>query len=349
MRWPCRTSRPSGNRRNGTRCWPDRVSRPSRRRDGDRRAARGSPVVRATLTRASSSTCWRRDCTCSRPRSPGSTRARRATRLSPCVGKLGHGGRGRFVEELTGMYVGWADGRGCGSAGSGDEGAVVLEVAGLGAYTLLKPESGSCLELPHEDERSFDRSRCSSMSSRRPRRERAQVDRRDRRSWAVRHDPSPLFATPPGCAREGSTASWQATSTCSRTHRRLAHPARKRSRVQQACRVGDVARRRRLHVHVDAEVEVVHRDLRRQRLAHSLESTCPSSAAGEGHRRRRTLERHALRAELAQHPLHALTRPLPLRGRSSSRRARRRGPCGSRVGRRIASSRRRARWHCHSP
>jgi ATP-dependent Clp protease ATP-binding subunit ClpC len=40
----------------------------------------------------------------------------------------------------------------------GDEGAVVLEVAGLGAYTLLKPEIGlHVLELPHEDNRSFDR------------------------------------------------------------------------------------------------------------------------------------------------------------------------------------------------
>ena len=41
---------------------------------------------------------------------------------------------------------------------NGGDGVVVLEVAGLGAYTLLKQESGlHVLELPHEDDRSFDR------------------------------------------------------------------------------------------------------------------------------------------------------------------------------------------------
>ena len=66
---------------------------------------------------------------------------------------------GRFVEELAAMYVGWADGRGMRvRKNGGDEGVVVLEVAGLGAYTLLKPEIGlHVLELPHEDDRSFDR------------------------------------------------------------------------------------------------------------------------------------------------------------------------------------------------
>ena len=65
----------------------------------------------------------------------------------------------RFVEELAAMYVGWADGRGMRvRRNGGDEGVVVLEVAGLGAYTLLKPEVGlHVLELPHEEDRSFDR------------------------------------------------------------------------------------------------------------------------------------------------------------------------------------------------
>ena len=66
---------------------------------------------------------------------------------------------GKFLEELAAMYVGWADGRGMRvRRNGGDEGIVVLEVAGLGAYTLLKPEIGlHVLELPHEDNRSFDR------------------------------------------------------------------------------------------------------------------------------------------------------------------------------------------------
>ncbi len=65
---------------------------------------------------------------------------------------------GRFVEDLAAMYVGWADGRGMRVRSSGRDGVVVLEVAGLGAYTLLKPESGlHVLELPHDDDRSFDR------------------------------------------------------------------------------------------------------------------------------------------------------------------------------------------------
>ena len=65
---------------------------------------------------------------------------------------------GRFVEDLAAMYVGWADGRGMRVRSSGRDGVVVLEIAGLGAYTLLKPDSGlHVLELPHEDDRSFDR------------------------------------------------------------------------------------------------------------------------------------------------------------------------------------------------
>ncbi len=64
----------------------------------------------------------------------------------------------RFVEDVATMYVGWADGRGMRVRRNGDDGVVVLEVAGLGAYTLLKPEIGlHVLELPLEESRSFDR------------------------------------------------------------------------------------------------------------------------------------------------------------------------------------------------
>ena len=56
------------------------------------------------------------------------------------------------------MYVGWADGRGMRVRRNGADGAVELEVSGLGAYTLLKPEIGlHVLELPRGEERSFDR------------------------------------------------------------------------------------------------------------------------------------------------------------------------------------------------
>ena len=65
---------------------------------------------------------------------------------------------GVFVEQLAAMYVGWADGRGMRVHRNGDDGVVVLEVSGLGAYTLLRPEIGlHVLELPHEEDRSFDR------------------------------------------------------------------------------------------------------------------------------------------------------------------------------------------------
>ncbi len=64
----------------------------------------------------------------------------------------------RFVQELATMYVGWADGRGMRIRRNGGDGVVVLDVSGLGAYTLLKQEIGlHVLELPHEADRSFDR------------------------------------------------------------------------------------------------------------------------------------------------------------------------------------------------
>ena len=63
----------------------------------------------------------------------------------------------QFVQELAAMYVGWADTRGMRIRRGGDADKVVLEVSGLGAYTLLKPETGlHVLELP-VPERSFDR------------------------------------------------------------------------------------------------------------------------------------------------------------------------------------------------
>ena len=64
----------------------------------------------------------------------------------------------RFVQELEAMYVGWADGRGMRIRRNGANGEAVLEISGLGAYTLLKSEAGlHVLELPHDDDRGFDR------------------------------------------------------------------------------------------------------------------------------------------------------------------------------------------------
>ena len=64
----------------------------------------------------------------------------------------------RFVQELETMYVNWADGRGMRIRRNGANGEVVLEISGLGAYTLLKGESGlHVLELPHEEDRGFER------------------------------------------------------------------------------------------------------------------------------------------------------------------------------------------------
>jgi ATP-dependent Clp protease ATP-binding subunit ClpC len=63
----------------------------------------------------------------------------------------------QFVQTLAAMYIGWADTRGMRIRRGGDPDKVVLEVSGLGAYTLLKPETGlHVLELP-VPERSFDR------------------------------------------------------------------------------------------------------------------------------------------------------------------------------------------------
>ncbi len=63
-----------------------------------------------------------------------------------------------FVQELAAMYVGWADARGMRLHRDGVSARVVLQIAGLGAYTLLKGEAGlHVLELPHDEDRGFDR------------------------------------------------------------------------------------------------------------------------------------------------------------------------------------------------
>jgi ATP-dependent Clp protease ATP-binding subunit ClpC len=100
-----------------------------------------------------------------------------------------------FVQELAAMYVGWADARGMRLRRDGGPGNVRLEIAGLGAYTLLKSEAGlHVLELPHEDDRGFDRVTAVveiasvAASGEEPRAERGEpiVVRR------YRHEPSPL-------------------------------------------------------------------------------------------------------------------------------------------------------------
>ena len=101
------------------------------------------------------------------------------------------------------MYIGWADGRGM-VRRNGADGAVELEVSGLGAYTLLKPEIGlHVLELPRGEERSFDRitvlvdvSPSATAPTGRGRRVPSRVVRRYRR------EPSPLVRAASG-ARTG--------------------------------------------------------------------------------------------------------------------------------------------------
>ena len=64
-----------------------------------------------------------------------------------------------FVSELDSMYASWADARGMRVRRSPGADGIELAVAGLGAYTLLRPEAGvHVLELPGPgDDRSFDR------------------------------------------------------------------------------------------------------------------------------------------------------------------------------------------------
>jgi ATP-dependent Clp protease ATP-binding subunit ClpC len=108
----------------------------------------------------------------------------------------------RFVRELEAMYVGWADGRGMRVRRNGGNGEAVLEVSGLGAYTLLKSEAGlHVLELPHGEDRRFDRVTAlvevdpAGSSTQAERGEPAIVRR-------YRHEPSPLVRDASG-ARTG--------------------------------------------------------------------------------------------------------------------------------------------------
>jgi ATP-dependent Clp protease ATP-binding subunit ClpC len=109
-----------------------------------------------------------------------------------------------FVQELARMYVGWADARGMRLHRDGVSARVVLQIAGLGAYTLLKGESGlHVLELPHDEDRGFDRITAlvevgSAASGDAPAADRGEpaVVRR------YRHEPSPLVRDASG-ARTG--------------------------------------------------------------------------------------------------------------------------------------------------
>jgi ATP-dependent Clp protease ATP-binding subunit ClpC len=63
-----------------------------------------------------------------------------------------------FAEELASMYASWGDGRGMRIRRRESDGDLVLEVSGLGAFTLLLPEAGlHVLELPIRDRSTFDR------------------------------------------------------------------------------------------------------------------------------------------------------------------------------------------------
>ena len=98
----------------------------------------------------------------------------------------------RFVQELDAMYVGWADGRGMRVHRNGTNGEAVLEISGLGAYTLLKSEAGlHVLELPHDDDRGFDRVTVL-VEVERPGRARTGIDGEPAIVRRYRHEPSPL-------------------------------------------------------------------------------------------------------------------------------------------------------------
>ena len=167
---------------------------------------------------------WPRACTaCGRARRPRRREASDAT-VSVRAGKAEDSAAcGRFVEDLAAMYVGWADGRRMRVRSSGSDGVVVLEVAGLGAYTLLSRKVGcTCSSYRTTTTAPSTASPCSSMSS--PTGTAGTV--RNRRIGESRRscgdtgtNPHRSFATPPGCARAGSTAFSQATSTCSQTRR----------------------------------------------------------------------------------------------------------------------------------
>ena len=225
---------------------PDRVSRPSGSGDGDRPSGsrRASPSARETHSRDLLQ-LLARGCRAA-ARSPASRRARRATRDRHAPTRSRRR-RGRLCGDSW-----WSSAR-CTSAGptgaacvreaDGDDGVVVLEVVGLGAYTLLEAEIGlHVLELPHEDDRSFDRLTVFVDVEPVGHGGRASTDRREpaivRR---YRHEPSPARPRRLRDAhRAGSTACWRATSTCLRSSGGLAGS---RSGMQRLRRVGDVGRR----------------------------------------------------------------------------------------------------------
>ena len=139
-----RASPPSGSRRLDTASWPDRVPRPAGRRDGDGRAACCAPGLERARTLARALRLLATRLHVLRPRSRGSTRARRATRRSPSARASrrtprrasGSCGSSERCTSAGPTAVG------CGARRERGERRVVLEVSGLGAYTLLKGESG---------------------------------------------------------------------------------------------------------------------------------------------------------------------------------------------------------------
>ena len=172
---------------------PGRVSRPARCRDGDRRAARRAPLLRTrgALERARALLAARLHVLAAalagldaREASDATVtvRAGNADEAAACEG---------FVQELAAMYVGWADGRGMRARRDGADGVVVLEVSGLGAYTLLKAESGlHVLELPgHERASAPSTASPPSWTSGRP-----AADRNPARRTAASPDRPPLPA-----------------------------------------------------------------------------------------------------------------------------------------------------------
>ena len=104
----------------------------------------------------------------------------------------------RFVQELEAMYVGWADGRGMRIRRNGATGRRVLEISGLGAYTLLKSEAGCTCSSSRTTTTAA--STASPRSSRSTRRERARTGiAESRRSCdATATSPRRSSVTPPG-------------------------------------------------------------------------------------------------------------------------------------------------------
>ena len=204
---------------------PDRVPRPARRRDGDGRAARrrasrrareahsrelvqllATPTARAAAALAGLDAREASDATVT-------VRAGKAEDTAAC---------GRFVEELAAMYVGWADGRGMRVRRNGVTTArscsrsrarrLHAAQAGDRAPRARAPARGRSLVRPRHRARRRRAGRASAANGR-THAGSARAGDRAALPARARHR---SFATRPGCARAGSTACWQATSTCSR-------------------------------------------------------------------------------------------------------------------------------------